>query len=85
MANVYRGQESDTHREVAVKVLSPALATDPNYVKSFRSEIAQLHRLNHRNCGAGTACFRWQRKRRLSLAFPAAGQQPSRALDCLYA
>lgn len=49
MAEVYRGREVDTGREVAVKVLSPALAEDPDYVESFRNEIAQVRRLDHPN------------------------------------
>ncbi len=49
MADVYRGQERGTNREVAVKVLTPALAADPDYVASFKNEIAQVRRLNHPN------------------------------------
>jgi len=37
MADIYRGQEIDTNREVAVKVLTPALAADPDYVASFKN------------------------------------------------
>ena len=49
MAEVYRGREIDTQREVAVKVLSPALAADPDYVASFRNEILQVRKLAHPN------------------------------------
>ncbi len=49
MAEVYRGRQIDTNREVAVKVLAPALASDPDYVASFRNEIAQVRKLNHPN------------------------------------
>jgi serine/threonine-protein kinase len=49
MAEVYRAQEIETGREVAVKVLSPALAADPEYVTSFRNEIAQVRKLDHPN------------------------------------
>jgi eukaryotic-like serine/threonine-protein kinase len=47
MADVYRGRVADADREVAVKVLTPTLASDPVYVERFKNEAAQVSRLSH--------------------------------------
>ena len=49
MATVYSATEQETGRVVAVKVLSPILATDPAYVARFKNEVAQVRKLAHPN------------------------------------
>jgi serine/threonine protein kinase len=47
MAEVYRALDPRLHRMVAVKVLPPILAADPNYVARFRTEARRVAALNH--------------------------------------
>jgi serine/threonine-protein kinase len=49
MAEVYQARDAVINREVAVKVLPPALAADPNYVERFRNEAQAVGALNHPN------------------------------------
>ena len=49
MGDVYRARDTHLHREVAVKVLSPAFAEDPNLLLRFRREAHVLASLNHPN------------------------------------
>jgi len=49
MAEVYRGRDISGNREVAVKVLPPALAADPQYVARFKYEAELVGRLAHPN------------------------------------
>lgn len=49
MGSVYRGVEDGSHREVAVKVLSPALVSDAGFRDRFESEIKSLEQLIHPN------------------------------------
>ena len=49
MAQVYRARDTALDREVAVKVLPPALARDPNYVQRFRDEGRRVAALDHPN------------------------------------
>lgn len=49
MGTVYRGVEDGTNREVAIKVLSPSLVTDPGFRDRFASEIKSLEQLAHSN------------------------------------
>jgi hypothetical protein len=49
MAVVYRGQDSELHREVAVKVLPETLAHDQQFVQRFRDEAIMAARLRHPN------------------------------------
>jgi serine/threonine protein kinase len=49
MADIYHGQDLTTHREVAIKVLPPALAADPEYVARFKYEAALVGGLTHPN------------------------------------
>jgi eukaryotic-like serine/threonine-protein kinase len=49
MAEVYRGRDLASNREVAVKVLPPALAADPQYVTRFKYEAALVGKLAHPN------------------------------------
>lgn len=47
MAEVYRAFDPRLNRMVAVKVLPPILAADPNYVTRFRTEARRVAALNH--------------------------------------
>lgn len=47
MAEVYRALDPRLNRMVAVKVLPPTLAADPNYVARFRVEARRVASLNH--------------------------------------
>ena len=46
---VYLAEDERLHRQVAVKVLSPHLLTDPRARRRFRQEALMLSRLNHPN------------------------------------
>ncbi len=47
MAEVYRARDEKLDREVAVKVLPAALATEPGYVQRFRTEAKRFAGLDH--------------------------------------
>ncbi|MGH9211799.1 MAG: Stk1 family PASTA domain-containing Ser/Thr kinase [Acidimicrobiales bacterium] len=49
MAEVYLARDQMLDRAVAVKVLFPALATDPGFVERFRREAQRAAGLNHPN------------------------------------
>jgi serine/threonine-protein kinase len=49
MATVYRAREMDTGRVVAIKILPPILAADPDFVARFKNEVAQVRKLAHPN------------------------------------
>ena len=49
MATVYRARQVLLDREVALKVMSPQLATDPVYAQRFLQEARMLAALNHPN------------------------------------
>jgi serine/threonine protein kinase/tetratricopeptide (TPR) repeat protein len=49
MGDVYRARDTRLFREVAVKVLSPIFAHDPNLMLRFRREAHVLASLNHPN------------------------------------
>ncbi len=49
MAEVYRAIDATLEREVAIKVLPPSLADDPQYVQRFRDEARHVAALNHPN------------------------------------
>ena len=49
MGEVYRARDTKLHREVAVKVLAPALAADADYLTRFQREAQVLASLNHPN------------------------------------
>jgi eukaryotic-like serine/threonine-protein kinase len=52
MGEVYRSHDSKLGREVAVKVLPPALANDPDRLARFSREAKVLASLNHPNNAA---------------------------------
>jgi serine/threonine-protein kinase len=47
MGSVYKGIDEMLEREVAIKVLRPELASQPNVVERFRTEAKTLAKLNH--------------------------------------
>ena len=49
MAEVFRARDLLLDREVAVKVLFPENASDPNFVERFRREAQSAAGLNHPN------------------------------------
>ncbi len=49
MAVVYRATDQILSREVAVKIMHPALAADPSFVGRFRAEAQNAARLSHQN------------------------------------
>ena len=49
MGEVYRARDSKLSRDVAVKVLLPAVAADPERLSRFRREAQILAALNHQN------------------------------------
>lgn len=49
MGEVYRGHDLLLDRKVAVKVLMPSLASDPELVERFKAEARAAARLNHPN------------------------------------
>jgi serine/threonine protein kinase/ankyrin repeat protein len=47
MGTVYRGTQLNLGRDIAIKVLSPQLAADEQFIRRFRREAATLATLNH--------------------------------------
>ncbi len=56
MAEVYLATDTALGREVAVKILSPALAADPSFVERFKREARAAAALNHPNV---VAVYNW--------------------------
>src|SRR5438067_12373750 len=52
MAEVYRAHDRRLNRDVAVKILSPALADDETFVERFRREALAAGQLSHPNAVA---------------------------------
>ncbi len=50
MGKVYRGEQANLGRSVAVKVMSPGLVANPRMVERFRTEARAASALNHPNC-----------------------------------
>jgi len=51
MGEVYRAHDTKLNRDVAIKVLPPALASDPDRLARFKREAQVLASLNHPNIG----------------------------------
>src|SRR4051812_21156323 len=49
MGEVYRGRDTRLNRDVAIKILPPAFASDPDRLARFKREAPVLASLNHRN------------------------------------
>ncbi|HEX8491885.1 MAG TPA: bifunctional serine/threonine-protein kinase/formylglycine-generating enzyme family protein [Pyrinomonadaceae bacterium] len=58
MGAVFKGVDMMLEREVAVKVLRPELASQPQVVERFRSEAVTLAKLNHPNVAILYSFFR---------------------------
>lgn len=56
MATVYRARDEILGREVAVKIMHPALAADPSFEERFRREAQSAARLSHPNVAAVYDC-----------------------------
>ena len=52
MGEVYRARDSKLNRDVAIKVLLPAVANDPERLARFEREARTLASLNHPNIGS---------------------------------
>jgi serine/threonine protein kinase len=51
MGQVYRARDAKLNRDVAIKVLLPAVANEPDYLARFSREAQVLASLNHPNIG----------------------------------
>ncbi|HML24035.1 MAG TPA: protein kinase [Aggregatilinea sp.] len=47
MATVYRAYQPSMHREVAIKIIAPGLASDPEFMTRFEREAQIIARLQH--------------------------------------
>jgi serine/threonine-protein kinase len=52
MGEVYRARDTKLNRDVAIKVLLPAVAEDPERLARFQREAQLLASLNHPHIGA---------------------------------
>src|SRR5262249_52257651 len=52
MGEVYRARDTKLNRDVAIKILPPAFANEPDRLARFKREAQVLASLNHSNIGA---------------------------------
>src|SRR5215467_14551048 len=52
MGEVYRARDTKLNRDVAIKILSPAVAGDPDRLARFKREAQVLASINHAHIGA---------------------------------
>ena len=80
MADVFLGRDRLLDRQVAIKVLFPEFAVDPNFVERFRREAQAAANLSHPNI---VNVYDWGKSRRHLLhrhgvrARPHAGRHPA--------
>ncbi len=60
MANVYRALDTDSRRDVAVKVLKPECAEDREFLRRFRSEAQAVLNLSHDNIVRSFDVGQWE-------------------------
>ena len=58
MGEVYRARDTRLGREVAIKVLPPALGAHPDWLARFEREARVLASLNHPHIGCSMASKR---------------------------
>src|SRR4249920_1160662 len=51
MGEVYRARDTKLNRDVAIKILPPAFANDPDRLARFKREAQVMASLNHSNIG----------------------------------
>ncbi len=61
MGEVYRARDTKLNRDVAIKILPPAFASDPERLARFKREAQVLASLNHPNIGG---IYGFERSRR---------------------
>jgi eukaryotic-like serine/threonine-protein kinase len=75
MGEVYRAHDSKLNRDVAIKVLLPAVANDPDRLARFRREAQVLASLNHPHIAA---IYGWRRRMDHSVSRVGAGANRAR-------
>jgi serine/threonine-protein kinase len=78
MGQVYRARDTKLHREVALKILPEAVASDPDRLMRFEREAKTLASLNHPHIAQIFGL-----EEGLVLAAPAAGKDPARPVRAL--
>src|SRR5579863_8289006 len=69
MGAVYKAMDTDLHRLVALKILSPEMAAKPNMVARFKREARSAAKLRHDNIVAIYECGDFNGTQFLALEF----------------